>query len=50
MDLRGNAGGWFIPLHILIIVLWFLMMKPVRAIWWPIIKKQKKYKEAIQYA
>lgn len=49
-DLQGSVQGWLIPLHIFIIIIWFLVKKPVRAIWWPMIKKRKKYKEAVQYA
>jgi hypothetical protein len=49
-DIRGSMAGWIIPLQILVIAIVFLLMKPVRAIWWPKIKFRKKQKEAVQYA
>ncbi|WP_276623779.1 hypothetical protein [Syntrophomonas wolfei] len=50
VDLRGWIQTWFIPFHILFIVLGLILKKPVRAIWWPKIKNSKKHKEAVQYA
>jgi len=50
VDMRGSFKGWIIPLQILVIGIVFLLMKPVRAIWWPKIKFRKKQKEAVQYA
>jgi hypothetical protein len=50
LDIQGKASGYFIPLQIIIIVLLFLLARPVRAIWWPMIKMRKKQKEAVQYA
>lgn len=50
VQIRGSAGGWFIPLHILAIGIVFLFKKPVRAVWWSKIKFRKKQKEAVQYA
>jgi len=49
VDVRGSIKGWIIPLQILAICVVFLLMKPVRAIWWPRIKFRKKQKEAVQY-
>lgn len=49
-DFQGSVRGWFIPLQIIIIVVWFLTIKPVRIIWWPMTKQHKKHKEAVQYA
>ncbi len=50
VDMRGSFKGWMIPLQILVIGIVFLLMKPVRAIWWPKIKFRKKQKGAAQYA
>lgn len=50
VDLRGWIQTWFIPFHILFIVLGLILKRPVRAIWWPKIKNSKKHKEAVQYA
>jgi Protein of unknown function (DUF2953). len=50
VDLRGRFQGWFVPLQIIFTALGILLMKPVRAIWWPKIKFRKKQKEAVKYA
>lgn len=50
VDLQGKGHGWFIPLHIVILIMWFLMKKPFRAIWWPMVKNLRKHEEAVQYA
>jgi hypothetical protein len=50
VDMRGTIQGWIMPLQILVIGIVFMLMKPVRAIWWPKIKFRKKQKEAVQYA
>lgn len=49
-EIQGSMRGWFIPLQILVIVLLFLLKKPVRAIWLPKRKFNKKQKEDVQYA
>ncbi len=50
LDVRGNLKGWLIPMRIIGIALSFLLKKPVRAIWWPMIKFRKKQKEVFKYA
>lgn len=50
IDIKGSFGGWFVPLHILAIVVIFIFKKPVRAIWWPKINFKKKQKEVFKYA
>jgi len=49
-DIEGKARGYFIPLHIGIIIVLFLLARPIRDIWWPMIRRPKKRKEAVQYA
>ena len=48
-NIQGKARGYFIPLHIATIIILFLLTKPIRDIWWPMIRR-KKQKEAVQYA
>lgn len=50
VEIRGSIRGWFIPLHILVIALVFLLKKPVRAVWWSQINFKRKQKEVVQYA
>ncbi|MEA4926883.1 MAG: DUF2953 domain-containing protein [Syntrophomonadaceae bacterium] len=50
IDLKGSLQGWLIPLQIILTAIGILLMKPVRAIWWPRIKFGKKPKEDVKYA
>lgn len=50
MEIEGNAWGYFIPFRLIVIFLLFVWARPVRAVWWPLIKKRKRIKEAVGYA
>jgi hypothetical protein len=50
IDIKGNFRGWFVPLHILAIIVIFLFKKPIRAIWRPKINFRKKQKEVFKHA
>lgn len=50
VDLKGRFQGWLVPLQIIVTAVGILLMKPVRAIWWPRIKFRKRQKEAVKYA
>lgn len=49
-ELDGDAGGYLIPLQIIVIAVLFLLARPVRTVWWPMITMGKKQKEAVHYA